>query len=102
MGVVSLLTVPFQIVMENTEQLAEKAAQAKNLGRLASAKLARTVSGKLCHNMGCFEETMWAYLHFVAIANLVEIADLQNRRVRLFLTAKRQPTNRDPSHGSPE
>ena len=51
MGVLSLLTVPFQIIMENTEQLAEKAAQAQGLGRSVSAKLARTVSGMLCNGI---------------------------------------------------
>ena len=58
MGVASLLTVPFQIIMENTEQLAKKAAQAQELGRSVSAQMARTVSGKLCHGIRGFER-MW-------------------------------------------
>ena len=47
MGVVSLLTVPFQILMENTEDLAAKAAQAQGFGRSIAAQLGRSISGIL-------------------------------------------------------
>ena len=55
------MTVPFQFLMENTDQIAEKAA-------LASATLARTVSGKFCNDMGRFEEKLSAYLQIIVFA----------------------------------